>query len=57
MTHNITLSAAVAQETTKALRAGMELETVIATLLWHVEALQISQPIVNAVMDGKQARS
>ncbi|MFA6310624.1 MAG: hypothetical protein WC681_04035 [Sterolibacterium sp.] len=54
---NITLSAVVSQETTKALRAGMTLETVIATLIWHVETLQISLPIVNAVMDGKQSGS
>ncbi|MFA6443328.1 MAG: hypothetical protein WCV99_13390 [Sterolibacterium sp.] len=54
---NTTLSAVVAQETTKALRAGMTLETVIATLIWHVETLQISLPIVNAVRDGKQSGS
>lgn len=56
-TPNTTLSAVVAQETTRALRAGMALETVIATLLWHVETLQISLPIVNAVMDGRPGGS
>jgi len=56
-TPNTTLSAVVAQETTKALRAGMALESVIATLIWHVETLQISLPIVNAVVDARRSGS
>jgi hypothetical protein len=52
---NSTLTAVVEIETMKALRAGVPVETVIATLVAQVDALQNSAPFINAVLDSKRS--
>lgn len=49
---NLTLSAVISEEVMKALRAGMALESVIATLINQAEVLQISLPVVIAVREA-----
>jgi len=49
---NLTLSAVISGEVMKALRAGMPIENVIATLINQAEVLQISLPVVNAVRES-----
>jgi len=51
-TPNLTLSSVISGEVMKALRAGMSLESVIATLINQAELLQVSLPIVAAVRDS-----
>lgn len=52
---NLTLSAVISGEVMKALRAGMALENIIATLINQAEVLQISLPVVKAISDGKHS--
>ncbi len=52
---NLTLSAVISGEVMKALRAGMALENIIATLINQAEVLQISLPVVKAISDGKNS--
>lgn len=52
---NSTLAAVLAGETMKALRAGVPVENVIATLIAQVDALQNSAPFINAVLDSKRS--
>lgn len=49
---NVTFSAVIHQEAMKALRAGMPLENVIASLIHQAELLQLSLPVVNAMRDA-----
>lgn len=51
-TPNLTLSAVISGEVMKALRAGMPLENVIATLINQAEVLQISMPVVTAIRES-----
>lgn len=51
-TPNLTLSAVISGEVMKALRAGMPLENIIATLINQAEVLQIALPVVIAVRDS-----
>lgn len=54
---NLTLSAVISDEVMKALRAGMALESVIATLINQAEVLQISLPVVKAMRDAGRSPS
>lgn len=55
-TPNLTLSAVISGEVMKALRAGMPLENIIATLINQAEVLQIALPVVIAVRDSGRSR-
>lgn len=54
-TPNLTLSAVISGEVMKALRAGMPLENVIATLINQAEVLQVALPVVNAMRDAERS--
>jgi hypothetical protein len=51
---SLILRQVIAEETTKALRSGVPLEAVIATLVHHAERLQAALPVVLAVRDGER---
>jgi hypothetical protein len=51
---SLILSQVIGVETVKALRAGVPLESVIATLVQHADRLQASLPVVLAVRDGER---
>lgn len=55
-TPNLTPSAVISGEVMKALRAGMPLENIIATLINQAEVLQIALPVVIAVRDSGRSR-
>lgn len=52
---NLTLSAVISTEVMRALRSGMALESVIATLINQAEILQLALPVVHACQDARSA--
>lgn len=52
VTDRVNLSAVISEATMQAIRDGMSVESVIATLAGQVELLQISLPVVNAVREA-----
>lgn len=53
-TASTVLSAHLSAEIHKALRCGVPIENVIATLLAHAEILQAALPVTQAVLDGQR---
>lgn len=53
-TNSLTLSACLSAEVAKALRAGMPLENVIATLISMAEIYQANLPIAQAALEGQR---
>jgi hypothetical protein len=51
---NPVLAAVLAGEINKALRSGVALENVIATLIRQAAVLQGAVPLVNAVLDSRR---
>lgn len=54
-TPKLTLSAVISGEVMKALRAGMPLENIIATLINQAEVLQVALPVVTAIRESSRS--